>query len=257
MVVDAMLEADAEMRIAERIADPDLFVTLDDTLLKQIEWHGLLPGLVRPVLLMLRLYARHVHVSCTVGLPGPFVPEMATRYAAQVVEREGPLRKAKALLQRLRERDLYRYVDAVQVPVAALRMNTCAPCCTCLDKSLRAAVSPTVNDSEHWRFLAEQCMPLRLGPCVCIVALPKRGQELLLHGSCGLCIVCVDVGTQAWPCAACPSHNACCIAAVCYGRDKSLLSQCSWGACFKSAPETQLMSVTASLRRVLCLMPLP
>ena len=48
MVVDAMLEADAELRIAERIADPDLFVTLDDTLLKQIEWHGLLPGLVCP-----------------------------------------------------------------------------------------------------------------------------------------------------------------------------------------------------------------
>lgn len=48
MVVDAMLEADAELRIAERIADPDLFVTLDDTLLKQIEWHGLLPSLVRP-----------------------------------------------------------------------------------------------------------------------------------------------------------------------------------------------------------------
>ena len=52
MVVDAMLEADAELRIAERIDDPDLFVTLDDTLLKQIEWHGLLPGLVRPTLCM-------------------------------------------------------------------------------------------------------------------------------------------------------------------------------------------------------------
>ena len=49
MVVDAMEEADAEMRISERIHDPDQFVTLDDTLLKQIEWHGLLPGQVRLV----------------------------------------------------------------------------------------------------------------------------------------------------------------------------------------------------------------
>ena len=62
MVVDAMLEADAELRIAERIADPDLFVTLDDTLLKQIEWHGLLPGLVRP-------RPHSVQVPCMVFLP--------------------------------------------------------------------------------------------------------------------------------------------------------------------------------------------
>ena len=49
MVVDAMLEADVELRISERIHDPDLFVTLDDTLLRQIEVYGLLPGLVCPV----------------------------------------------------------------------------------------------------------------------------------------------------------------------------------------------------------------
>ena len=48
MVVDAMLEADVELRISERIHDPDLFLTLDDTLLRQIEVYGLLPGLVHP-----------------------------------------------------------------------------------------------------------------------------------------------------------------------------------------------------------------
>lgn len=48
-----------------------------------------------------------------------------TRCTGQVVEREGPLRKAKALLRRLRERDLYKYVDSVQVPVDILKMNMC------------------------------------------------------------------------------------------------------------------------------------
>jgi len=45
---------------------------------------------------------------------------------AQVVEREGPLRKAKALLERLRRRDLYKYVDHVQVPLEALQAGMCA-----------------------------------------------------------------------------------------------------------------------------------
>ena len=129
MVVDAMLEADAELRIAERIADPDLFVTLDDTLLKQIEWHGLLPGLVRP---MLSVPRRSVMCNFGTRTSRPArtswhtEPEELTRHITQAVEREGPLRKAKALLQRLRERDLYKYVDSVQVPVEVLRMNMCA-----------------------------------------------------------------------------------------------------------------------------------
>ena len=58
MVVDAMLEADAELRISERFDDPELFVTLDDTLLRQIETHGLLPDLARPAARCPRLHLR-------------------------------------------------------------------------------------------------------------------------------------------------------------------------------------------------------
>ena len=50
---------------------------------------------------------------------------MLTRCTGQVVEREGPLREAQALLRRLRERDLYKFVDSVQVPVEVLRENMC------------------------------------------------------------------------------------------------------------------------------------
>ena len=49
-----------------------------------------------------------------------------TRCTGQVVEREGPLRKAQELLRRLRERDLYKFVDSVQVPVEVLREGMCA-----------------------------------------------------------------------------------------------------------------------------------
>lgn len=67
MVVDAMLEADVELRISERIHDPDLFVTLDDTLLRQIEVYGLLPGLVRPV--PEKIVSMGLNLHSTFGLP--------------------------------------------------------------------------------------------------------------------------------------------------------------------------------------------
>ena len=42
-----------------------------------------------------------------------------------MVEREKPLRSAQALLQRLRRRDLYKYVESAQVPVEVLRAGMC------------------------------------------------------------------------------------------------------------------------------------
>ena len=59
----------------------------------------------------------------------------SSRSVAQVAEREGPLRKAQALLRRLRERDLYKYVDVAQVPVEHLQKNMCALYITCPHKS--------------------------------------------------------------------------------------------------------------------------
>ena len=43
-----------------------------------------------------------------------------------MVEREKPLRSAQTLLQRLRRRDLYKYVESAQVPVEVLRAGMCA-----------------------------------------------------------------------------------------------------------------------------------
>lgn len=43
-----------------------------------------------------------------------------------MVEREKPLRSAQALLERLRRRDLYKFVESAQVPVEVLRAGMCA-----------------------------------------------------------------------------------------------------------------------------------
>ena len=55
-----------------------------------------------------------------------------------MVEREKPLRSAQALLERLRRRDLYKYVESAQVPVEVLRAGMCAanptPCCSQLKR---------------------------------------------------------------------------------------------------------------------------
>ena len=80
MVVDALLAAEPALRLAERAQSVDTFVTLDDTLLRQVETWG------------------------------------ATRAGWQDDDTAPAILAAQAILGRLRRRDLYKFCDEFIVP---------------------------------------------------------------------------------------------------------------------------------------------
>jgi len=80
MVVDALQYANPVLKITEKIHDPEQFVRLDDTLLKQIELWGSAPG----------------WRACE--------------------EDDRHMRKAQAVVLRLRNRDMYKFCGEVVVP---------------------------------------------------------------------------------------------------------------------------------------------
>ena len=82
MVVDALLAAEPALRLAERALDVDSFLTLDDTVLRQIETWG------------------------------------ATRPGWREVEGADAIVASQTLLGRLRRRDLYKFCDEFIVPAA-------------------------------------------------------------------------------------------------------------------------------------------
>jgi len=87
MVVDALQYANPVLKITEKIHDPEQFVRLDDTLLKQIELWGSAPG----------------WRACE--------------------EDDRHMRKAQAVVLRLRNRDMYKFCGEVVVP-----NNVCSKC---------------------------------------------------------------------------------------------------------------------------------
>ncbi|KAK9918697.1 hypothetical protein WJX75_006087 [Coccomyxa subellipsoidea] len=86
MIVDALLAAEPTLRLAERTEDPREFVRLDDSIIKVIEnW-----GVARPGFGALAMDADE--------------------------DGETSITNAQAILQRLRRRDLYKFVDEFIVP---------------------------------------------------------------------------------------------------------------------------------------------
>lgn len=93
MVVDALLAAEPALRLAERASDVDTFVTLDDTVLRQVEtWWS-------------TRTRRRKHGDETDD-------ETDDDDVARAIE------ESQGILRRLRTRDLYRFCDEFVVPAA-------------------------------------------------------------------------------------------------------------------------------------------
>lgn len=98
MVVDALLAAEPALKLADRAQSVDTFLTLDDTLLRQVETWG------------------------------------ATRPGWQESEDAAAITRAQGLLSRLRRRDLYKFCDEFIVPpadAAAFELPTPAEVAAC------------------------------------------------------------------------------------------------------------------------------
>mmetsp|Transcript_1747 Transcript_1747/g.4401 ORF Transcript_1747/g.4401 Transcript_1747/m.4401 type:complete len:596 (+) Transcript_1747:63-1850(+) len=85
MVVDALLEADQTLRLTDKIHSPQDFIHLNDSILETISSYGFF-------------------------FPGTLPEEV-----------QGPMKRAQAIVEQLRRRQLYRYVNELMVPSHELK----------------------------------------------------------------------------------------------------------------------------------------
>lgn len=127
MIVDALLEADKALHFSDKIHSAKEFITLDDSVLKAIENFSLYnPGCgvsttccTEKSVHVTPMFKRPVSSVCSSILDAQEYACIGQRRFCDV--HEGAIRSAQAIIDRLRRRDLYRFVQVhgVLCPAAA------------------------------------------------------------------------------------------------------------------------------------------